>query len=483
MKVLGIGFVVAFLFGGVTYVRVRESINLTHYRIHVPEAYSVAKSLATHIEDGMRSGDIDKVGVGINDILRSFPSVRYVIVLDDDEQIIAQHFNFSSEAHSDVGSVKGEVCASCHSYPNLVEIPGEILEGSPFGPGSKAGEFRSFSRGDGRVVEASVLIPGQGLGSVRVGITDMVIEQAITSVTNTLVGGLVICMVVGFVLAVGLTYILVRPVRNLLHATDRLRVGDFNARATVYSSDEIGRLAVEFNHMAEDLENYRIEVQEKEEARVQLLEKVLTAQEEERKSLSRELHDQLGQYLSKALLTCRHLRKAGAVSESSWDAHEEEIKGLIDVVRKLSWDIRPSILEDYGLDSALQLYVKETSEHAQLRIDYQYAGMPGLERLPAHIEVSLYRITQEAVTNVIRHAKATEVSVVLIVRGGVATLVVEDNGKGFEVTGADKGFRSTLGLMGMNERAAMIGGDFAVESSAGNGTTVRVKVPIGADVA
>ena len=259
---------------------------------------------------------------------------------------------------------------------------------------------------------------------------------------------------------------------------NRIGAGDFDTRARDFSEDEIGRLAVAFNRMAEGLQGYRKEVQEKERVRVSLIEKIVRTQEEERKIISRELHDQLGQSLLALLLAVQSMCKDSRVPDESSLDIENRIRELIDEVGRLAWGMRPSILDDYGLDSALARYVEEVSSHSNVAIDYQYNCSGGPKRLPGQIEVTLYRIAQEAITNIVRHSLATRASAVLLQRRGEVTLLVEDNGCGFDIASKQTNNDTCLGLTGMRERAALLGGSCAVESVSEQGTTVRVTIPL-----
>jgi signal transduction histidine kinase len=140
--------------------------------------------------------------------------------------------------------------------------------------------------------------------------------------------------------------------------------------------------------------------------------------------------------------------------------------------------MRPSILDDYGLDSALARHVEEISKHFRLAIDYQYSRSPGLGRLPREIEVTLYRVAQEALTNIVRHARAEQVSAVVLQQKDEVTLLIEDDGCGFDLESKAEAHGASLGLTGMRERVALLGGTCAVESLAEQGTTIRVRIPL-----
>jgi len=227
------------------------------------------------------------------------------------------------------------------------------------------------------------------------------------------------------------------------------------------------------------IENARLweELKQREVLRGQLLEQVITAQEEERKRIARELHDQIGQALTSMLVGLRTLEAA------SNPAHISELKTIaadtLDEVRVLALELRPSVLDDLGLVPALQHYVRAWASRHGLAIDFQTVGLDSLQ-MPPPVETALYRIVQEALTNIVRHAGADQVSVLLEGRDLMVVAIVEDDGCGFEV---DRLLQSSvsehwLGLHGMRERAELMGGTLTIESSPDAGTTVFVEVPV-----
>ena len=203
------------------------------------------------------------------------------------------------------------------------------------------------------------------------------------------------------------------------------------------------------------------------------LRRVVRAQELERQRLARELHDETGQALTSILLglkTVEDARDSGEAAEAARELRELVVTTLQDV-RRLAVELRPKALDDFGLVSALERLVETFSEQSGIAVDLE----PHLseERLPFDTETALYRITQEALTNVVKHAQATHVSIVLTQRDGSVSAVIEDDGRGIRSEESREG----LGLVGMRERVALVGGRLEVESSPGSGTTISVEVP------
>ena len=205
------------------------------------------------------------------------------------------------------------------------------------------------------------------------------------------------------------------------------------------------------------------------------LRRVVSAQELERQRLARELHDETGQALTSILLGLKSVEDAKSATEASAAAGElrELVVTTLQDVRRLAVELRPKALDDFGLVSALERLVE--TFHEQTGIDVDLEPRLGEDRLPSDVETTLYRITQEALTNVVKHAQAKHVSIVLTRRHGSISAVIEDDGRGFSAGSEGNG----LGLLGMRERIALVGGRLDVESSPGSGTTLSIEVPAG----
>jgi signal transduction histidine kinase len=205
------------------------------------------------------------------------------------------------------------------------------------------------------------------------------------------------------------------------------------------------------------------------------LRRVVEGQELERRRLARELHDETGQALTSILLGLKQVEEAKTPEE----AHQagatlrELIVQTLQSVRRLAVELRPKALDDFGLVPALERLGEAFSEQTGIAVDVQ--PNLGPTRLPPEIETALYRIVQEALTNVAKHSGASRVSVVVTRREGLVTAVVEDDGKGF---GAGGGEGEGLGLVGMKERVGLLDGRLAIESTEGAGTTVVAEVPV-----
>jgi PAS domain S-box-containing protein len=213
-----------------------------------------------------------------------------------------------------------------------------------------------------------------------------------------------------------------------------------------------------------------------EAAREDLLRRLVHAQEDERRRVARELHDSVGQLLTAMFLGIRAVKDAGPLHPAALE-RLEDVQRLADELGRATHDLavrlRPTALDDVGLDVALRHYLEEWSARTRIEVQYQPVGLGG-PRLNPEVETAIYRVIQEALTNVARHAQARLVSVVVERQDGRAVAIVEDNGIGFDPEAAT----DRLGLIGMRERAALVGGRFEVESSRGGGTSVIVQIPL-----
>ncbi|HUS10986.1 MAG TPA: PAS domain S-box protein [Pyrinomonadaceae bacterium] len=224
------------------------------------------------------------------------------------------------------------------------------------------------------------------------------------------------------------------------------------------------------------------ERKEAEAARMHLLQRLVTAQEEEQRRLSRELHDQTGQSLAALMLGLKSIEDSDQLKEGA----RNRLRQLQDLTSQLARDVhhlasnlRPTALDDLGLHTALSNYVEEWSDRTKICADFHSNGLMK-ERLPRQIETAVYRVVQEALTNVVKHANAQNVSVILEYRGNRVQAIIEDDGSGFDTERIVSARNSDgrLGLLGMQERVALVEGHLNIESAPASGTTVIVHIPV-----
>jgi signal transduction histidine kinase len=207
---------------------------------------------------------------------------------------------------------------------------------------------------------------------------------------------------------------------------------------------------------------------------------ILSAQEDERKKISRDLHDQVGQSLTAINVKLTTLKRVATVNASSLKKQlagtQQLLEKSMNVVHRFARELRPPLLDDLGLTPALHSYVKSFTK--QTRIPIRVTTFAEVDRLDSEKRTVLYRVVQEALTNVAKHARATSVRVSIKKLRGVVRMDIHDNGKSFQVQGALYPTKiKRLGLLGMRERVEMVGGRFFVESARGKGTNVPAEIP------
>jgi len=207
---------------------------------------------------------------------------------------------------------------------------------------------------------------------------------------------------------------------------------------------------------------------------------LLAAQEEERKKISRELHDEIAQTLTGINARLATLKTEATVNtkdlQKKITSTQRLVEKSVDIVHRFARELRPMVLDDLGLIPALHSFVKSFSKQTCIHI--RLTVFAEVEKLDNAKRTVLYRVAQEALTNVARHAQASQVEVSIRKLPGAARMEIKDNGKSFEAQRVMHSKRNTrLGLIGMRERLEMVGGSFGVESAPGKGTTIRAQIP------
>jgi two-component system sensor histidine kinase UhpB len=284
---------------------------------------------------------------------------------------------------------------------------------------------------------------------------------------------------VGFILSVVVNYFVLRaamqPLDRLAEVAERIRDGDFSLRVrpSNFPDPQLARLGASFNETLDELDADRSQLR-------QLTSQVINAQEDERKRIARELHDDTAQLLFAQLLRLTALKSSSdAQVRSVAESLEQSTVDAIEGVRRLALELRPPALDDLGLWAALGDLAQRFGDRNDLRVDYEWRGTK--ERLPADLELVLYRIAQEAMTNVAKHALATHARIEVDRRPSSVSLAITDDGVGFD--GASPPVRDErglgLGIFGMVERTMLVGGTLRVLPISPRGTSIVAIVPLG----
>ena len=250
--------------------------------------------------------------------------------------------------------------------------------------------------------------------------------------------------------------------------------------AAVFVMRFLRAFEVEIDAQIRDLQLARLEEAERREAmRGDLLRRVVAAQEAERQRVARELHDETGQALTAIGLGLRGVSTVINQDVDKAASNLRQMEGLVahslTELQRLISDLRPSHLDDLGLSAALRWYINEVKNRTNLEIKFEEVGQPQV--LPSETRTALFRVVQEALTNVVKHARARHAVVNLIFRPVEVVVRIEDDGLGFDSRQLQRTGRSAWGLEGMRERAALLGGKYDIWSDPGYGTRVQVTIP------
>ncbi len=447
-KILGIVLALTTILGlGITW-QVRSVMSLVIVGELENRGLSVVSDLAARTVDPILLNDTYAVFEVLDDTVTNHPDAAYAFILDADGSVVTHTFGPQGFP------------------PGLADLAGHDGE-------TGIGHF-DFDSDQGRIHDFVAPILDGDIGVVRLGLSEERLSGVIRGITTQMLLTTFLVGLVGVGAASLLTWLLTRPVLDLVETTRRVGGGDLSARATHWADDEIGVLAESFNQMVADLESNRATIEENELARTRLLEKLINAQEEERKRIARELHDTVGQALSSLMVGIAVLsRLAGDEAVAKRGELDQFALETLDQVRQLGRDLRPSALDDLGLVVALDRYAAEFRMlYPNLTVDL-HCDLSS--RLSPTIETALYRVVQEGMTNAARHSGAGTVGVVVTQRDGVVQVIVDDDGAGFDPVAARKNGQS-VGIHGMLERVELLGGRLDIESS-DDGTSVFVEVP------
>jgi two-component system, NarL family, sensor histidine kinase UhpB len=281
-------------------------------------------------------------------------------------------------------------------------------------------------------------------------------------VTNTQATILVTSFVISIVLNVVLLRQVIGPLRRLtatMRSVEPLQPG---RRVAIRGADaDVEALTTAFNEMLDRLEDER-----RESGR-----RVLLAQEAERQRIARELHDEVGQVLTSVVLELEHAaQRADPDDAEQLATARESVRRSLEDVRRIARELRPEMLDDLGLQSALRALCTSAAAHQKLHIERR---LELTDTVSPEVELVVYRVAQESLTNVMRHAGASEVLVSLANVGGGLRLIVRDDGRGLPAA-----VNGGAGLAGMQERALHVGGRLSVATVPGGGTEVRLDIPL-----
>ncbi|OGO27612.1 MAG: hypothetical protein A2Z16_11760 [Chloroflexi bacterium RBG_16_54_18] len=296
-------------------------------------------------------------------------------------------------------------------------------------------------------------------------------------------------LVTVIIVNLALSRLVIRRLERVIHTLERFGRGQLDIRLPSEGSDQIGQLVATFNEMgkriqSEEIKNHELsnDLRRQVTQRQDLLKRLITAQEEERRRVARNLHDDLGQELAGVAVSIEVIERMLADHPEQARAQLQQTRALISKTTNRAYSLimalRPSALDDLGLATALRAHAERTLKDTGIQFELNAQELS--RRMPPEIEIALFRTFQEALSNIIRHSGAQKVCVSLSERNGSFEGEVADDGQGFDrfkiqTNGQDP---RGLGLLGMQERIAQCGGTLEILSRPGAGTRLKIQIPL-----
>lgn len=402
----------------------------------------------------------------ISQTLAANDDVRYILMLDSQNQLISHTFS------------KG--------------VPRSILD-LPI-PEEKNDYYLSvLSSDEGNIYDILVPIENGSVGFVRIGMNENSAKIFISNKIRELVIATLLVSSLAGIFILAITRIITKPIENLVAVAAKITSGQLTARAYVAGQDEFGKLATAFNRMADSLIAQREEqerllanrelllrqLQERDALRDTLINKLMTIQEDERKRLSRELHDETSQGVTSLMVAMRVLADDAdnEAQRQALLASRDVAANILQGIREMAVDLRPPALDDLGLVPAIRKYVEKFQERHGMTVTLDITEELSI---PSDAAVTLYRILQEGLNNIVKHSKATAINIHLAIKDHYILLILSDNGLGISPQIIEQARRENrLGLYGMQERAELMGGTFVIhEGPRGYGTELKVTIPL-----
>lgn len=452
VKIMGIVLGLVVLMGATVTLQVRANLIRTLNQLLEEQSVSIGRDLAARSTDLILINNLYGLHQLLENTRTNNPNVRYAFIADSQDHLLVHTFGDG--------------------------FPADLLDANAADTGD---HHRTviLQTDEGQIWDTAVPIFEGRAGTARIGVSDVSLRLMLDALTGQIMLTTVLTALIGITAAAALTWLLTRPILQLVGVAQAVERGEFQQRITRWANDEIGELTDAFNAMVAALAKARDERAERDLLRIQYVKSVISAQEDERRRIARELHDSTSQTLTSLVIGLRQLTEINNPTETRQRA--EDLRAIasqtLDDVHGLALQLRPSVLDDLGLPAAIQRHVTDCRRRHHLNIDLAITGLDD-ERLSPEVETALYRITQEALTNIIRHAHAETASIFIERYDHSVRAVIEDDGVGF-VHVQSESLDGHLGLYGIRERAELLGGKLTIESECGRGTSLYIEIPIG----
>lgn len=375
-------------------------------------------------------------------------------------------------------------------------FPAGLMQADPLPNGSTS--VTKLLSVDGNLVRdiAVPLVGGLDSIELHIGLSESALLLPISKISWMIVLFTLIGIIIGSLAALILSRLITGPLEKLALQAERIGEGNLAVEIQLDSRDEVGNLARSFNQMTVQLkENIRAlqrrnqklsllskKLGEREELLGKLWHRVISAQEEERKRIARELHDETTQSLAAITIGLKTVEEIMPSDQSKGIHLLEQLRDMAGhVVKELHniiYDLRPTVLDDLGLVPALRWYAETRLSAVGVEFELQVTGIN--RRFPVEMETTLFRIGQEAISNIFKHAQARKVVLVIALKDNSLMMQIKDDGRGFvnKEIWSTTNERVSFGLLGMHERIGLLGGIIEINSQIGEGTVVTVKLEL-----
>ncbi len=412
-------------------------------------AISIARDAASRSTDLILTNNLFTLHRLTQDTLVNNEDLRYVFFLDSRGNILTHTFTEG--------------------------FPAELLEANYLEAGRQF-NLKTFQTEEGVLRDVAVPVFDEKGEIVRIGMLDHSLQRALQASTRQMVVSSAITFIIAGIFVYLLTTLTaIKPINAILKMVQAVSRGDLSGQVSIqHTGDELSELADAFNDMTKSLD-------EAQRSRSSLMKKMISAQEDVRRRVARELHDETGQTLATLLISLRLIEEADDMDELKLKTAEfrKLLLHSLENVRLLAWRMSPIPLADLGLQAALEELLQKYTLKEGWEIRKEFKRIDRLKASPEQ-ETAIYRVIQEALTNAARHAEASEIHMSLDCSSDEEIIAVfKDDGKGFDPDTLKKTelSKSSLGLASMEERVNAAGGTLTIETRSGAGTTIVCKIP------
>lgn len=446
VKVMGIALSLIALFGLGTIIETRALLSDSVKK----EADERGRLLARYIESGLTdrliTGDLVAVSDSLRRVAEIYPDVKYLFILSPQKRVLVSTLAFPLSQEL----IGANAAAADGSFgEELLEAEDELIN------------------------DIAAPLMGGRLGTLRIGISQGHLRRMVNAMTVRLLLSVFLVALLGAGISYLLAFILNKPILNLISGVEAVERGDSSVRVLPWFDDEIGRLTAAFNSMTGALGREKT-------LRTELVRKLITSQEEERQRISRELHDQTSQSLTSIKIGLKVMEAQALPWEAvaKFAEFRELLNGALDEIHRLAVELRPPALGDLGLPQVVEELGRNFKKAFNIEVKCAIDPYFRNNRLKPEAEIGLYRILQEAFSNIEKHSGASVVHVAFSKIPGELLVTVKDNGSGFDAGPTPaKPDRKSLGLYGMKERAEILGGKFSITACSGGGAVITVSLP------